>query len=218
VSIATIAAALPRLHTVEIRLAEFGPSPTAAAVAGFFETLVPRLRVFRFRGYWPVGGATPATPSQALPLLQELVWELDIDDVDILNGFAGAQPVKICVPYPALVDYAAKGRAGGPLSRVRDLRFCGWMNTIESSGVAAVLRAAPELRTLRGKLTDKRLNWRNDPAFEGLVHRQLRSLRVPSSTYELCCSIRQAAGVSFPTSTAARSGMKPIVAIQIVFD
>jgi hypothetical protein len=184
VSIATIAAALPRLHTLGLTT-RYGASVTAAAVAGFFETLLPRLRVFRFHGYWPVGGAPPATPSQALPLLQELVWEFDSDDLDIVNAFAGAQPLVLCAACSALVDYAAKGQAKGPLSRVRDLRFSGWMNTVRSSGVAAVLRVAPELRTLRGNLVGKRLEWCGDPAFEGLVHRKLRSLRVERSSYEL---------------------------------
>jgi hypothetical protein len=43
--------------------------------------------------------------------------------------------------------------------------------------VAAVLRAAPELRTLHGERTFVHLGWRNHPAFAGLVHRNLRSLQ-----------------------------------------
>jgi hypothetical protein len=185
VSVAAIAAALPRLHTLGLTT-QYGPSVTAAAVAGFFETLLPRLRVFRFSGDWPADGATVMAPAQALPELEELVWEpIDTDDLDVANAFAGAQPVVLCAPCATIVKYAAAGRAGccGPLSRVRGLRF--YDKTPQASDVAAVLQAAPELRTLDGGELGNRLEWRSDPAFAGLVHRRLRSLRFRHSAFRI---------------------------------
>jgi hypothetical protein len=173
VSVAAITAALPRLHT--FGAAHYATSgPTAAALAGFFGTLLPRLRVFRFFGdrEWPVDDATPAAPVQALlPLLEELVWEPS----RIVAGFAGAQPVVLCAPYQVVAEYVATRR---PLSHVRDLRFHG--RTPQASDVAAVLRAAPELRQLHGGEVRDYVTWHNDPAFAGLVHRKLRTLRFQS--------------------------------------
>jgi hypothetical protein len=179
-SVAAIAAALPRLHTLGLTTHR-GPSATAASVAGFFETLLPRLRVFRFSGDWPVEDGMATAPAQALPLLEELNWELDIDDLNIADGFAGARPVVLCAPRATIAQYAAAGRAAGgcgPLSRVRDLQFHG--ATARASDVAAVLRAAPELRTFDLGVLCRRLEWSNDAAFAGLVHRKLRLFRFQS--------------------------------------
>jgi hypothetical protein len=78
------------------------------------------------------GSSTPFAPKQGLPLLEDLVWEsvdgydkaVDGYDkaVDILDGFAGAQLVKIRAPCAALSKHAAAGQGagqGGPLARVR---------------------------------------------------------------------------------------------------
>jgi hypothetical protein len=44
--------------------------------------------------------------------------------------------------------------------------------------MASVLRAAPELRTFHTALLSRgRLHWTNDPAFDGLIHSRLRSIR-----------------------------------------
>jgi hypothetical protein len=70
-----------------------------------------------------MGSAPAAMASQALPLLKELVWEhIDNDELDIVDGFAGAQPTLLCAAYRAVVKYAAAGSATGcgPLSRLRD--------------------------------------------------------------------------------------------------
>jgi hypothetical protein len=181
VSVAAIAAALPRLHTLGLSTRR-SLSATAASVAGFFDTLLSRLRVFRFSGNWPVEqGEMPKTPAQVLPLLEELGWEADNDDFGVAEGFAGAQPVILCAPCATIVSYATAGSAGGRglLSRVRDLYFYDWAP--QASDVAAVLRAAPELRTLDVGALDNRLEWCSDPAFEGLVHRKLRSLQFQHS-------------------------------------
>jgi hypothetical protein len=182
VSVAAIAAALPRLHTLGLSTRR-GPSATAASVAGFFDTLLSRLRVFRFSGDWPVEVGLPKTPAQALPLLEELVWEVDNDDLDIADRFAGAQPVMLFAPCATVVKYAAAaaGRAGGcgPLFRVRDLHF--YDMAPQASDVAAVLRAAPELRTLDVGTLGYLLAWCSDPSFAGLVHWNLRSLQFQHS-------------------------------------
>jgi hypothetical protein len=175
VSVAAIAAALPRLHTLGITTF-YRSRVSAAAVAGFFETLLPRLRVFRFCGEWPVGDATPtAAVHTPLPMLEELVW----DSNRMVDGFEGAQPVVLWAPHGDIIKSmtASQAAGSGPLSRVRDLRFYGDAPPI--SDVAAVLRAAPELRLfLAGRLIQRRLDWRSDPAFAGIVHRKLRLLHL----------------------------------------
>jgi hypothetical protein len=175
VSVAAIASALPRLHTFSIT-SNFRSRVTAAAIAGFFETLLPRLRVFRCSGRaWPVDDAMPTVlPPAPLPLLEELVWEA----ARMVDGFEGAQPVVLCAPLRIIAKFvaASQGEGSGPLSRVRDLRLYGG-TTPQPCDVAAVLRAAPELRLLLAGLVQSRLQWHNDPAFAGLVHRKLRLLR-----------------------------------------
>jgi hypothetical protein len=148
-SAAAIAAALPRLHTLGIAVHYASSSSTAAAVAGFFDTLLPRLRSFRFyilfgACAWPVDDTTTTAPAP-LPQLQD------------------AQPVLLRAPYQVIAKYVATRR---PLSRVRDLRFYG---TPQPADAASVLRAAPVVRD--------RVMWHNDPAFAGFMHRKLRSLR-----------------------------------------
>jgi hypothetical protein len=144
VSVAAIAAALPQLHTFGIT-SDFRSRVTAASVAGFFETLLPRLRVFRVCGKWPVDDATPtAAASAPLPLLQELVW--NSIRVSVVDGFEGAQPVVLWAPNRSIVKFlaASQGACCGLLSRVCDLQLYG--DALQPSVVAEVLRAAPELR------------------------------------------------------------------------
>jgi hypothetical protein len=194
VSVAAIAAALPRLHTFGVTC--LGPVETAVvALAGFFDTLLPRLRSFRFNGpKWCVDDAIPTGPAQPLPLLEELVWECGYisqhgdDGTDIVDGFAGARPVTLCAPSAAIIKHAADHPgADNLLARVRNLRLHDWTNSPErASDVAAVLRAAPELRTLHGGRAFAHLDWRTHPAFAGLVHRKLRALQfTPNSKYQL---------------------------------
>jgi hypothetical protein len=73
VSAAAIAAALPRLHTLEALINDDDPPVPPTAVAGFFEHLVPRLRVLHYHGPWPLDEDEDEAPAvivpQPLPLL-----------------------------------------------------------------------------------------------------------------------------------------------------
>jgi hypothetical protein len=110
-------------------------------------------------------------------LLEELVWKCD----EMVDGFAGARPVVFCAPHWLVTQYLAASQGAGcePFSRVRSLRF-DQVNLPNPPDVAALLRAAPELRQLSGGNVFGRLEWRDDPAFVGLVHGNLRSLRFES--------------------------------------
>jgi hypothetical protein len=131
--------------------------------------------VFRFRGReWPVDDAARPTvlAPAPLPLLDELIWEA----VRMVGGFEGAQPVVLWAPNRDIVKFvaASKDAGCGPLSRVRDLRLYG--DAPQPSDVAAVLRAAPELRRFHAGRVHRRLEWRSDSAFAGLIHRKVRLL------------------------------------------
>jgi hypothetical protein len=157
VSVGEIADALPQLRTlhafVSTRYVLRYVSP--AAVAGFFECLLPRLRVFHFNGKWPKGDGFNApyerVPQQRLPRLQELVWQGTPIDSDLLTGFIGAEPLVLHVPDTAITAWLAADNASpwglthsSSLDRVRDL------NCVASTAtdVANVLRAARQLRGL----------------------------------------------------------------------
>jgi hypothetical protein len=75
ISFAALAAALPRLHTLDACYFRMDESAAPGPVDGF-EDLLPRLRVFRFRGLWPEeeDECDAAAAPPRLPLLQELVW------------------------------------------------------------------------------------------------------------------------------------------------
>jgi hypothetical protein len=133
--------------------------------------------VFHFYGRkWPVdddaSGMTPTAPLQALPLLEELVWECN----HMVDGFAGAQPIVLHAPHHAIAEFvvASQGAGCGPLARVRSLRIDGYLP--QPPEIAAVLRAVPELRELCAGWVYDCLRWYNDPAFARLVHQKLRSL------------------------------------------
>jgi hypothetical protein len=108
------------------------------------------------------------------------VWEPVHDDLEIIDRFAGAQPVALCAPHYVIAELMAASQSAlgcGALSRLRDLRFSDDFH--KASAVAAVLRAAPELRRLYAGAVAAhgRVEWHNDPAFAGLVHHKLRSLQ-----------------------------------------
>jgi hypothetical protein len=154
VSVAAIAAALPRLHTF-IAVAGYCQS---GAVAGFFEDLLPRLRVFHFEGTWP-SNPEDATRIVARPLpnLQELVWRSSSSCHAQARGFAGAQPMTLDTSHSMIADWfaaasdgasnVAEMAGGGPLIRVRDLRISG-CGSSDTTDVARTLRAAPHLRRI----------------------------------------------------------------------
>jgi hypothetical protein len=156
VTCAAIAAALPRLHTLDVF--SYGNISSASAV-WFFEDLLPRLRSFHFTGTWPRQGAatttTIAAPPQDLPLLRELVLDCRTVDLEIARGFTGAQPVLLRVPSVTAVclsdaNATTTDAAHGPpptglLSLVRNLTLMGSIDG--PFDAARVLRAAPQLRT-----------------------------------------------------------------------
>jgi hypothetical protein len=187
VSTAAVAAALPRLHT----LTTHSRTPLSVdGVAGFFTDLLPQLRVFHFRGSWPVESAPSAVAP--LPLLEELLWEECSPQCSpsmhfsLPTAFFGARPIVLQIVYDAIAA-CLTGRGGAPgeltcslLARVRTLRLSAFMSP-SVSDVAQVLRAAPQLRTFRcsgGPRGDTR--WLTastaplNPAFVDLVHPRLR--------------------------------------------
>jgi hypothetical protein len=67
VSMSAIAAALPRLHTLSVFAFR---AEAKAAVAGFFDDLLPRLQVLEYLGLWPrnLHSEEAASPCAPLPL------------------------------------------------------------------------------------------------------------------------------------------------------
>jgi hypothetical protein len=158
VSTAAIAAALPRLHT--LKAFRFGADHAPQCVAGFFEDLLPRLRVFRFGGIWPDGSKGRSNDGGssgfALPFgaLRELVWDAQVLPPAAQSAFNGAQPTLLHAPYNLVANFLtvwSSGRASDPLRRVRDLHVMSTSGAdpLGPSDVARVLQAAPQLRKLR---------------------------------------------------------------------
>jgi hypothetical protein len=185
VSCAAIAAALPRLHTLDAFCHE------SASVVGFFEDLLPRLRSLQISGTWPQAAATTAPPRD-LPLLRELVLECPIVDPLVARKFVGAQPELLHAPYASVIAVClsaaitttttANAENGssttvGLLSNVRNLALLG---SIEGPFDAArVLRAAPQLRTFTAvRIEGDFLLAASPEGFAGLVHPWLRSIDV----------------------------------------
>jgi hypothetical protein len=202
VSMAAIAAALPRLHT--LHACGSMKDRDGTAVAGFFTDLLPRLRVLHFVGTWPMEDAEPvvvAPTPPPLPQLKELVWDERSAQPQVLSRFLGARPTVLHAPFDLIAE-CLPGRGGAEgelasssfLTRVRKLRV--FQGPFDLSDVARILRAAPQLRTLR---TDRvLLSDRSPPAtpldlpFMGLVHPHLRCLavstRVPSPRNDGCAT------------------------------
>jgi hypothetical protein len=198
VSTAAIAAALPRLHTLT---AYAIPLLSLDEVSGFFTDLLPRLRVFHFRGWWPVEAATSA--AAPLPLLEELVWIEHKSgmgrELSLPTAFLGARPTVLHAPYELFANsLPARGGASGEparssfLSRVCDLHLDAY-TSISVSDVAQVLRAAPQLRRLHCDFylrRDRRwitsLARPRHPGFVGLFHPRLRCLHVSTDVPASC--------------------------------
>jgi hypothetical protein len=186
VSTAAIAAALPRLHTLDVAC-DSRPAPTA--VDGFFEDLLPRLRVFRFRGKWPVENCALVrkTPHTVNLPLHELVWSSRDCEPSVMRGFWGAQPLLLHVPYhmvnACFLDCDADAQCE-LLTRVRDLSL-RWLT--DPSHAISVLRAAPQLRKFTASDLSGDFLWQacgEQPRphltqrLEGLLHPKLRSIRL----------------------------------------
>jgi hypothetical protein len=182
VSTAAIAAALPHLHTLD---ASSDSKTLAAAVDGFFEDLLPRLRVFRFRGCWPARGRVltlKSPPPVHLPL-QELVWHSQDVEPSLMRGFKGATPSVLHVPYHMVSACSLNGDDTDArcelLTRVRDLSLRCLLNP---SQAISALRAAPQLRKFAAPDLIGDFFWQacDEPSLprwlEGLAHRRLRSI------------------------------------------
>jgi hypothetical protein len=193
--VAAIASALPRLHTFDAYIVGGRDATTPAAVDGFFERLLPRLQTFHFCGMWPrdedeeAPHALHAAAPSPLPGLRELVWRRASIDLQTMRRFMGAQPMIIEAPYAVIADWlcvaadentgAVDGPGSQPLARARELRLTPVSGRpLDSTGVAQLLRAAPQLRRFLSCQIDGDFSWATDPAFQGLVHPWLRAIAV----------------------------------------
>jgi hypothetical protein len=196
VSIAAIAAALPRLHTIHAFNGRGGRDFT---LAGFFDDLLPRLQSFYLEGRWPLeeedeGGRMRSFAP--LPRLQDFRWlcydrSLFWNPRPLPRGFMGARPVSLRGCLHAIIEWLAtvkatrRGSAGtdGALAQVRDLWIAA--GELAAPDLARLLRAAPQLRRLAVEVRPVDGSfWLiarepiTDPAFAGLVHARLRHLIV----------------------------------------
>jgi hypothetical protein len=182
VSVAAIAAALPRLHTLTLNCHRAPGAPPS--VAGFFTDLLPRLRVFCFSGAWPWMQAAPESAGEIapLPLLEELVWQAEYcSQPEVLREFLGARPRLLHGPYELIAEglvcqggSAPGGSTGQFLSRVRELCVTG--GPFLPPYLAPMLRAAPRLRVMIDYHSSPSVApiILLDPAFADLSHPRLQ--------------------------------------------
>jgi hypothetical protein len=178
---ATVAAALPRLHTLHLNETFDGDF----SVAAFYDELLPRLRSFHLTGPWPrTSDEQEMAHAPPLPLLEDLTWRTWGFD-KLPRQLMSARPLIINIHRTDLVAWlkAADGMgadspaATSPVARVRalTLRFGG--ASIEAAFMARLLRAAPHLRQLTfddvRELADAWVVF-DGPAFAGLAHPTLR--------------------------------------------
>jgi hypothetical protein len=192
---ATIAAALPRLHTLhlhhQLHRIDF-------SVAGFYDELLPRLRSFHLEGAWPETSEESQTAVvRALPLLEDLKW--CAIEANPPRQLMGARPSTLSIYDMALdawLQQAADGAghldALSPLARVQALTLRVEEEPPEVTSMGRLLRATPQLR----KLTFDVCEWEyadNSPWFlskdsvtpgmvfaTGLFHLRLRHVAVNS--------------------------------------
>jgi hypothetical protein len=186
VSVAAIATALPKLHTLEA----FSYCDDPARAAGFFTDLLPRLRVFHFAMEWPdVQDQSASTMIAPLPLLQELAWDVSGRSENFApREFLGAQPAVLHAPYSLISEccVSAVDEAASFLARVCDLHITAAfdMDPLDPSDVARLLRAAPRVKKIHtDHLVHGGGSWLaptapTHPAFEGLVHPRLREFGI----------------------------------------
>jgi hypothetical protein len=194
VSTAAIAAALPRLHTLGV--VALRPCIPAAAVAGFFEDLLPRLQVFQYVGWWPQNLLSQDAELTCAPPPLPHLWNLTLrgfsDHPPPWTLFMGARPLDLCTDavmiqrwLPAEDDDGDVAAAGGavffPLASVRTLEIASFSPTAFSpTSVARLLRAAPHLETLTVCAAGDHVHssWVADATLGDFVHWKLRHLRL----------------------------------------
>jgi hypothetical protein len=197
VSIAAIAAALPRLHTLDAVTTPAGV--TAAALAGFSDDLLPRLHVFQYLGRWPQNLSSEDAASSLcqlqLPQLRTLSLRSFRSHPPPWTWFMGARPLELWTDAVMIEHWlpptlaasgagaaaACRGEALGPLASVRTLHIAVQPPAVfTATNVARLLHAAPQLETLvvfaLGVDADE--SWLVDPAFDGLVHLKLKRVRL----------------------------------------
>jgi hypothetical protein len=162
-------------------------------MAGFFEDLLPRLRVFSFFRNWSRKGlATPSritTGAGRALVLEQLEWDCWTADAQterlIGRGFIDAQPTMLRASSSMIADWllAAAALQCRLLARVRRLVV---VSPKAPADLVEILAAAPELRHLSAlgvrcciHTFFLRGRWAAD-----LVHRRLRSLQLMTSHCE----------------------------------
>jgi hypothetical protein len=160
----------------------------AAAMAGFFEDLLPRLEDFESSQWWPQDPISQATASlHAPPPLPRLRVLTLFGDQAPWAGFMGARPLKLSTTAAIIERWLSHAVDDGttavcPLACVRTLEiFAGSASEFTPMNVARILRASPNLETLT-VYADKEVDasWlaaSAHPALGELVHSNLRRIR-----------------------------------------
>jgi hypothetical protein len=184
---ASIAAALPRLHTLHLNHER---AYSAYSVAAFYDELLPRLRSFRLEGAWPeTSDETEVVSSSVLPLplLEDLMW-FRFEVMSLPTPLVGARPSTLDSFDVDLVQWSEAADNSGPdsppvtspLARVRALTIRLDGELPEAASMARLLRAAPQLRYLTfHAYQHEHVRWivnefASGPEFAGLVHPRLR--------------------------------------------
>jgi hypothetical protein len=185
VSVASIAAGLPKLQTLEA----FGYCHDPAQAEAFCTDLLPRLRVFHFEGRLPKA-QEPVMNVAPLPLLEELAWNLStLYEAIAPRELLGAQPMVLDAPFALISQCSLDGigaSAGGFLGRVCNLFITTPfdMTPLDPTDVARVLRAAPQLKkfftahSVHGDGSWLAPTAPTHPAFKGLIHPRLREFGI----------------------------------------
>jgi hypothetical protein len=187
---ATIAAALPRLHTLhldhkEVLVNRAYKDIDRFPVAALFNELLPRLRSFHFDGYWTTArDTTKAADVLPLPLLEDLKW--GCWDANLPLRLRVARPSTLAVVNVALDEWlqavgpsSSSAGATSPLARVRDLTLVVRDERWETASMERLLRAAPQLRRLSFDVSNCSVNpyWiMSVDLSDTLVHDQLRRI------------------------------------------
>jgi hypothetical protein len=192
---ATIAAALPRLHTLHVDHRGYRVDFT---VDSFYDELLPRLRSFGLDGAWPKAGDGMEIDDALFLLLEDLKWN---STASIPRQFMGARPFKLNASDADLIRFLqTAGGAGAdspivtsPLARVGaltirfGLTFARWLPQ-KPTATVRLLRAAPHLRrlTLDARFDELMRDFLTDaftpvPAFTGVIHPTLRHLAITNN-------------------------------------